>query len=353
MITRMKERIRAPLIGVSMLSLLGLHGLASADVEMEPNDTKAQAQMLRISSAGVVVTGTIGDGSGGMTTDLDLYGFEARAGDIPNIVIVSDNRWDTFLGLYDSAGNLLEMNDDAYPMNPGSVSYFDSRIDTYRIDVDGIYYVAVTPIPRYLGANFSVIYDSPTTGGAYDLTITGVSPTPSTTSAAPAQPSAPVQEPVVDPSSPAADARVVTIQVRHWSAEDDEPENRRHKKLIPVAIMSAPGFNAMAINQDSLTFGATGTEESLARCRKNGKDINRDGRKDLVCYFKTELTGFDVGDVQGFLNGATASGESFQGSAALKLFSVPKNKRKGWHERHNLDPEANRVRPGNKGKKRN
>jgi hypothetical protein len=353
MITRLNKRLRAPLLGASFVSLLCMQGVASAEVELEPNDTKAQAQTLSISSAGATVTGTIGDGSGSMTTDLDLYAFEARAGDVPNITIVSDNQWDTFLGLYDSAGNLLEMNDDAYPMNLGSVSPFDSRIDTYRIDADGTYYVAVTPIPRYLGANFSVIYTSPTTGGAYDLTITGISPTLAPVSGTPTQPSAPVQTPVVDPSSPAADARVVTIQVRHWAAEDNEAENRRYKKLIPVAIMSAPGFDAMTIDQDSLAFGATGSEESFARCRKHGKDINRDGRRDLVCYFKTDLTGFDVGDVQGYLNGTTASGEAFQGSAALKIFSVAKNKHESWHKRHNLDPNDERSRPNKRKNRRN
>ncbi len=347
MSTRLKKRFKAPLIGMSLLCLTGVHGIAAAQSETEPNDTKAQSHPLVVTSSGTTVSGYIGAGAGSLTTDLDLYSFEARAGDVPNIAIVSDGTWDTFLGLYDSAGNLLEMNDDAYPMNAGSSSAMDSRIDTYRIAADGVYYVAVTPIPRYLGANYSVINTSSTYGGAYDLTLQGVTPSVPPVSEAPSSqlpPPAPVPAPVPVPDSPAADATVVTIEVRHWSRDDDEPENRRYRKLIPVAILSSADFNAMDIDRNSLAFGATGSEDSLARCRKRGKDVNRDGKRDLVCYFKTELTGFQVGDVQGFLNGTTVKGEAFQGSAALKIFRLAKEKREGWHERHRLNPRQDRER---------
>lgn len=346
MSTRLQMNFKATLFGGLFAFSTCMHGTALAEIEIEPNDAKAQAQILVVPSSGITVSAAIGSPSSSMTTDLDLYSFEAKAGDVPVITVVSDGAWDTFVGLYDSVGNLLEMNDDAYPMNPGSTSPFDSRIDTYRVDADDTYYIAVTPIPRYLGANYAVINSSSTMGGSYDLTVQGVT--------APASSGASDPTPAVSPSASGNDGRVVTIEVRHWARDDNESENRRYRKLIPVAILSAPDFSALDIDQNSLTFGAVGTESSFARCRRKAKDVNRDGMDDIVCYFKTELTGFDVGDVQGFLNGATVDGESIEGSAALKIFSVAKSKRQSWHERHKLDPHSDKRRHRHKrGNKRN
>lgn len=344
--TRLQRGIKATLIGGWIAISSCTLGVSVADTEIEPNDLKAQAQVLVMPADGLTVSASIGSSTSSMTTDLDLYAFEAKAGDIPVISVVSDGAWDTFVGLYDSVGNLLEMNDDAYPMNTGSVSPFDSRIDTYRIAADDTYYIAVTPIPRYLGANYSVINTSATMGGAYELSIQGVSPTATDSGETPAP-----STPSIPPVSSDRDARVVTIEVRHFSRDDDEPENRRFRKLIPVAILSSPDFGATDIDPDSLTFGATGTEDSLARCRRKGKDVNRDGLKDLICYFRTELTGFDVGDVQAFLNGATENGEAIEGSAALKVYSISKKKRESWHERHKVDPrDDKRKHRKNRGK---
>jgi hypothetical protein len=334
--TRLQRHFKRALLGAACASLFGANGLVSADPEVEPNDAKAQAQVIVIPSSGsATASGMVGTVSGGMTTDLDMYAFDAKEGDVPNLMVVSDGAWDTLLGLYDSAGNLLDTNDDAVTMNPGSTSPFDSRIDTYRISLDGTYYVAVTPIPRYLGSGYTVINPSSTIGGAYDLMIQGV--TPQDTGGGP---------------PPVPEIKVVTVQVRqkHWD-DADEPEIRINRKLIPVAIHSTPEFNAVTeVDKASLTFGATGIEESMFRCRKNPKDVNYDGLKDLVCFYKMEESGFKVGDVQGFLKGATVTGEQFEGSAALKVIEVSKKKHDGWHKRHKIDP---RVGPSRSAQHRN
>ncbi|HET8680833.1 MAG TPA: choice-of-anchor Q domain-containing protein [Micromonosporaceae bacterium] len=79
-----------------------------------------------------------------------------------------------------------------------------------------------------------------------------------------------------------------------------------HASGILVAILSATDFDAVtAVDRASLTFGRSGSEASLRSCRKNSRDVNRDGLRDLVCRFSVQLAGFQPGDTEGFLQGRT------------------------------------------------
>ena len=94
----------------------------------------------------------------------------------------------------------------------------------------------------------------------------------------------------------------------------------RRKGTTPVAILSTEDFDAPAeVDRASLTFGRTGDEASLAFCGTTPKDANLDGRLDLVCHFTTSLTGFQVGDTEGILKGATLSGTPIEGSDAVRI----------------------------------
>jgi hypothetical protein len=94
---------------------------------------------------------------------------------------------------------------------------------------------------------------------------------------------------------------------------------RSHDK-VPVAVLSAMGFDATAVvDRASLTFGRTGGEHSLAACDSNAKDVNRDGLRDLVCNFFIQLTGFQVGDTEGILQGRTVDGAPLQGSDSVQI----------------------------------
>ncbi len=94
------------------------------------------------------------------------------------------------------------------------------------------------------------------------------------------------------------------------------------KGTIPVAILSTADFNAPAeVDRSSLTFGPTGDEASLAFCGTTLKDVNADGRLDLVCHFTTRLTGFQIGDTQGILKGETVGGTDLEGSDAVRIVS--------------------------------
>ena len=95
-------------------------------------------------------------------------------------------------------------------------------------------------------------------------------------------------------------------------------------------------FDATAVDPNSVTFGRTGDEKSLFRCRKQGKDINRDGLVDTVCYFKPDVADFRPDSLNGVLKGRIkSSGQIIEGSGALKIFSVPVRKYDPkHHDRH-------------------
>ena len=114
------------------------------------------------------------------------------------------------------------------------------------------------------------------------------------------------------------------IVVRHWHQDERDLGKRNGRDPITVVILSMADFDATTVDPNSLTFGKNGDEKSLFRCRKNGKDINRDGRIDLVCYFKPDVAGFQPGHMNGVLRGKIkSSGQQIEGSGALKIFSVP------------------------------
>jgi hypothetical protein len=109
----------------------------------------------------------------------------------------------------------------------------------------------------------------------------------------------------------------VSIDIKPDSSENII--NIKSKGTIPVAILSSVTFDAPnEVNRNSLRFGRTGSEASLARCNADAQDVNTDGLPDLVCQFYTTLTGFQVGDTQGLLNGLTTEGVPIAGSDAVK-----------------------------------
>lgn len=101
--------------------------------------------------------------------------------------------------------------------------------------------------------------------------------------------------------------------------------NPKSHGKIPVAILSTEEFDALQmVNKDSLTFGRTGEENSLAFCNHRGEDVNADGLKDLVCHFFTEDTGFVCGDTEGVLKCATTDGTPIEGRDSVKVVPCKK-----------------------------
>lgn len=86
----------------------------------------------------------------------------------------------------------------------------------------------------------------------------------------------------------------------------------RATATIRVVILAAPGFSPVQqIDPTSFTFGRTGDEESLASCTTEG--VN------LVCGFRTALTGFRPGDTIGILRVEKVNGGPLEGRGPVQV----------------------------------
>ncbi len=96
--------------------------------------------------------------------------------------------------------------------------------------------------------------------------------------------------------------------------------NPKSNGKIQVAILSTNEFNAPEmVDINSLTFGRSGGEESLASCDPKPKDENKDGLKDLICKFHIQNTGFQCGDTVGTLKGKTVQDTPIGGSDSVNI----------------------------------
>jgi hypothetical protein len=105
---------------------------------------------------------------------------------------------------------------------------------------------------------------------------------------------------------------------------------------LPVAVLSAEGFDATQLDTDSIRFGRTGTEAPVLRTGQNQRplayamDVNRDGLEDMVYVFRFGDTGFSCADipprqyfanVEGKLTGHTGMVE-VSGVDVIRLFRL-------------------------------
>jgi len=286
---------------------------AFAIVEIEDNNTIATAQRLVISGGSVEVNGIIGNGSLG-TNDVDFYSFTGSVGDVVTIDIdggmKSDGSGvDTYIAIFKPDSTILQANDDGGILDLGSVSTLDSLISNIRLPVTGTYTVGVTSSAHPFlvtggGAVGSSGFNMNLTG-RYTLVISGVSD--------PVQPApAPAPAPVV---------QQINIEIKPGVPEQP-PINPKSQGSIPVALLSNSGFDALGVDTQSLTFGHSGNEHSLVRCIKESRDVDGDGRLDLLCHFDNQMTGFEPSDAAGVVKGRMAAGGQFEGRGYLKVVPV-------------------------------
>jgi probable HAF family extracellular repeat protein len=101
---------------------------------------------------------------------------------------------------------------------------------------------------------------------------------------------------------------------------DPNTVNPRNRGRIPVAILSTKDFDAPSqVDQNSLTFGSTGNEESLLSCNRRPRDVDGDGLKDVMCYFSIRSTGFQCVDTEGILKGNTVDGMPIEGRDSVTV----------------------------------
>lgn len=91
-----------------------------------------------------------------------------------------------------------------------------------------------------------------------------------------------------------------------------------------VAILSTATFDARTVNVSTIRFGKNGTEDSISRDKKGNRifsyrDVNGDGRLDLVVNITNSLTGLGLTDTLAKLSGLTDSGLQILGSSSVRV----------------------------------
>lgn len=91
-----------------------------------------------------------------------------------------------------------------------------------------------------------------------------------------------------------------------------------------VVILSTATFDARTVNVSTIRFGKNGTEDSITRDKKGNRifsyrDVNGDGRLDLVVNITNSLTGLGLTDTLAKFSGLTNSGLQVLGSSAVRV----------------------------------
>jgi hypothetical protein len=114
--------------------------------------------------------------------------------------------------------------------------------------------------------------------------------------------------------------RDIGVRISNQSAGGRRVIEPRNLTEILIAILSDRTFDApRELDMSSLRFGRTGAEASLARCDAAARDVNGDGLPDVLCYFKTALTGLRAGDTEIILKGNTVEGVPIEGRDTIAI----------------------------------
>ena len=264
--------------------------------EIEPNHPISAPQRLTPAAGAVRVDAYLGNA----TNDVDFYRIYAQSSDVLTIDIDGgiggQKSTNLLMVILDQDLKVIRYNDTAESNDEGSESTQDPRIDAFVPPKTGFYYVGVTNWPRLIISGGDVQMPALVFPGDYSLEVSGMTPA----------------------------VKQVAIDVKPGN-DEWAPINPKSQGKIPVALLSSVDFNAMLADQSSLTFGATGTEASLSHCNKQGRDVNGDGRLDLICHFHTAKTGFSHDHAEGKMQGRLATSKAeFQGRGFLK--TVPQKK---------------------------
>ena len=276
-------------VGVIVMSMFVMPTLAHANIAEEPSSSVFDAQVLGASSSELNVSGSLTNmGVRVPVSDVDFYSFFAFSGDTIDISVTGDGTVNTSVALFGLAPGYALLDDDD----------LNSSIGGHRITESGMYTVAVTNG----GATFSgggMVSGGIPSFGSYSLRLSGM-------------------------SMASMEINIDVKPRRHKVARI----NLKKKRSVKVAILGGPDFDVAKIDRDSLTFGATGKEYTLRKCKRRLKDVNRDGMPDLVCKFRLKGTNFEADSTKAYLSGETLDGMAFHGSDDI---SVKKHRKKLAH----------------------
>jgi len=117
--------------------------------------------------------------------------------------------------------------------------------------------------------------------------------------------------------------RLVSVDIRPRS--DANRINPNSSQNINVAVFSGKGFDATTLDPNTIRFGATGTEAAPVHVGR--RDVDGDGRRDLVVRFQIPHTGISCADSSATLTGNVSTGAAIIGSSPIRTVQCRVNQR--------------------------
>ena len=112
---------------------------------------------------------------------------------------------------------------------------------------------------------------------------------------------------------------IVSIDIKPGSSPNTI--NLGSSGVVPVAILSSPTFDATQVDPATIRLAASAVrlngQSDKASC--NVRDVNRDGRPDLVCHVKTDQFAIQPGSTSAVLTGRTFNGQDIQGVDSIQI----------------------------------
>ena len=276
--------------------VLSQQAIAADENEQETNHPITMAQFITPGLLEYEVSAVIGNLTGAVVDDVDFYKFFGQEGDVVTVDI--DGGWggvrsvDTEIAIFGDGPVFKKWrgNDDA-PVDEGSTSRRDARVENFVLPSTGVYYVGVGHWRKSFSTGGNV-YGSTSQNGDYMLVVSGVTGGPQVLH--------------------------INIDVKPGK-ENISPLNPKAKGRVPVALLSAENFDPADVDVNSLTFGHDSDEDSLEKCNKGSADFNKDGVKELICHFDNRTASFRKGDIEGVLKGKLKDGTLIEGRGLLKV----------------------------------
>jgi hypothetical protein len=107
----------------------------------------------------------------------------------------------------------------------------------------------------------------------------------------------------------------IQVQINIKPGNSQNNINPKSNGLIQVAILTTDSFDAAEVDWTTVRFGPTGTEATAVSAAI--KDLNKDGKKDMILHFRTQETSIDCDDTAISLSGETFDGQVVEGSDSI------------------------------------